>query len=190
MTDYFALFERSRQPWLDPRELQRTFHEKTLRTHPDAQARDDGTGQAETVFAELNEAYQVLRDPKRRLHHFLNLEGFPPAAQTAAIPADIEKIFPAVAALMQAADGLVQRTELATTALSRSLMSPELSQMQENLAEMLERISSLQRAAEAELQAISDTWRERPLALQDLYLRFSYLARWITELQEKRLKLY
>ncbi len=97
MTDYFALLDQPRRPWLDPEELKQVFHQKTLETHPDAQTEPGG----KETFTQLNEAYQVLREPKRRLHHLLSLEGSPPATKSVSVPANIEKLFPVVAALMQ-----------------------------------------------------------------------------------------
>ena len=82
MIDYFALLDQPRAPWLDLDELKNTYYQKTLQAHPDAQttrARADAT---DATFASLNEAYQVLQDPKRRLHHLLSLEGAAPSSTT------------------------------------------------------------------------------------------------------------
>jgi len=49
MTDYFALLEQPRAPWLDPAELKEVFHRKTLEQHPDA-----GAAGPENDFAKLN----------------------------------------------------------------------------------------------------------------------------------------
>ncbi len=105
MTDYFALLEQPRRPWLDPEELKQVFHQKTLATHPDAQTEP---GENET-FTQLNEAYQVLREPKRRLQHLLSLEESVPATKNVPVPDNIEQLFPVVAALMQEMDGLIQK---------------------------------------------------------------------------------
>ena len=88
MTDYFALLDQPRRPWLDPEELKQVFHQKTLEAHPDAQTPSD----RDETFTRLNEAYQVLREPKRRLHHLLTLEGGP--ANDISTPEDIERLFP------------------------------------------------------------------------------------------------
>ena len=43
MTDYFALLEQPRAPWLDPRGLKEAYHRQTLQTHPDTAAPDNPT---------------------------------------------------------------------------------------------------------------------------------------------------
>src|SRR6185369_1231694 len=96
MTDYFALLEQARAPWLDPAALKEVFHRKTLEQHPDS-ARGGGN-----AFAEINEAYQVLQDPKRRLHHLLSLENQAPTANQA-VPADLEELFLQIGAVHQSA---------------------------------------------------------------------------------------
>ena len=97
MTDYFALLDQPRRPWLDPEELKEVFHQKTLATHPDAQTQPRG----KETFTQLNEAYQVLREPKRRLHHLLDLEGISPAAKAFRFQRTLQSFFPVVAAVMQ-----------------------------------------------------------------------------------------
>ena len=109
MTDYFALFGQPRSPWLDVEELKQAFHTKTLREHPDAQGEADDRRDAEATFSELNEAYQILRDPKRRLHHLLVLEGMEPSAGAGGIPNEIEDIFPVVATITRKCDDLSER---------------------------------------------------------------------------------
>ena len=87
MTDYFALLEQPRMPWLDPAPLKEVFHRKTLEQHPDATAAG-----SEDRFAELNAAYQALQDPKRRLHHLLSLENRAPAANQM-VPQELQELF-------------------------------------------------------------------------------------------------
>jgi curved DNA-binding protein CbpA len=67
MIDYFALLDEPRAPWLEADKLKETYHRKTLQTHPDVHARSPGAASADTTFASLNEAYQILQDPRRRL---------------------------------------------------------------------------------------------------------------------------
>jgi curved DNA-binding protein CbpA len=183
MTDYFALLDQRRRPWLDGEQLKETFHAKTLRAHPDAGAKDDG------AFTELNEAYQVLRDPKRRLHHLLTLEGNPPSSGSASIPKEIEDLFPLVAELTHQADGLLQKFEKATSTLSRSLLKSQSIVVTKQLDEMLERLRTLYRNSESRLRECDEPNEKTTQDLQALYLQFSYLGNWISQLEEKQLSL-
>ena len=62
------------------------------------------------AFAQLNEAYQVLQDPKRRLHHLLELgRELRLPRRAISVPANIAELFPVVAALMQESDGVIRK---------------------------------------------------------------------------------
>ena len=187
MTDYFALLDQPRRAWLDPDELKQAFHRKSRELHPDFSS----SSAAEGDFAQLNEAHQVLRQPKRRIQHLLTLEERAPA-RDASVPPDIADLFPIVASLTQDADALAQKMTGATNPLSRSLLKPQLLAVQNRLAETLQRIRHLHEMADAELRRLSDVepagetqWSQ----LHQLYLRFSYLGRWIGELEEKQVRL-
>jgi curved DNA-binding protein CbpA len=184
MTDYFALLDQPRRPWLDADELKQAFHAKSRELHPDV------AESASAGFAQLNEAYQVLQDPKRRIQHLLTLEGRAPA-RNSAVPRDIADLFVVVAELTQTADGLAQKMATATSPLSRSLVTPQILRLQNRIAETLQRLAELHDAADAALRRLSAgavseiEWTQ----LDELYLRFSYLGRWLGELQEKQVRL-
>ena len=185
MTDYFALLDQPRLPWLDPDELKQAFHAKSMQSHPDVAAATDD------AFAQLNEAYQVLLDPKRRIQHLLSLEQRE-APRDRSVPADIAELFPVVAEATHAADALAQKLNTATTPLSRSLLKAETLAVQGRIADTLQRLGQMRDDADAELRSLNENM---PLAeaewaqLQQLLLRFSYLTRWISELEEKQLRL-
>jgi curved DNA-binding protein CbpA len=181
MRDYFALLEQPRQPWLDPEQLKQAFHRETLRAHPDAQPREAGSD-----FGELNEAYQVLRDAKRRLHHLLALQGEPPSAQSAAVPREKEYILPLVAPATAEADSAIAKGSSAGAARARSLAQAEAITAQQHISVVIETVLQLEGSAVARLeQASANDLAE----LHTLYLLFSYLSRWRTQLEERQLQL-
>lgn len=189
MTDYFALLDQPRRPWLDPEELKQLFHQKTLQAHPDAQIQRAGN----ESFTQLNEAYQILREPKRRLHHLLSLEGSSPATKSVPIPANIERLFPMVATLIQDTDGVIRKVANSTNPLSRSLVRPELLKTTETIKQMLATLAQLHDEAVSKLRALSGSWlpgkTDQRTELHALYLQFSYVTRWIGELEEKQMQL-
>ena len=192
MRDYFALLDQPRRPWLDPDELKQAFHQKTLQAHPDAHSHGGNSSAAETAFAQINEAYQVLADSKRRLHHLLTLAETPPP-KSAAVPRDIAELFPALAELTHAADALSRKRNASTSPLGLSLLKPELLEAERRLKAQLGALAALEREATSRLKAANKTWRSEEATanaeLQELYLRFSYLTRWMSELQEKQTQL-
>jgi curved DNA-binding protein CbpA len=172
MTDYFTLLQQPRQPWLDPDNLKEAFHTRARNAHPDA---------------ELNEAYQVLRDPKRRLHHLLTLQGEAPSSRGDQVPPKIEALFPSIAAVTRDADALVEKVNKTTNALSRSLARAAVESLQKQITDLATKISDLRNEALVRLQsAAADDCAE----LRALYLQFSYLNRWSEQLEERRVRLF
>ena len=184
MTDYFALLEQPRAPWLDPAGLKEAYHRRTLQSHPDTAAPDNPQG----AFAQLNDAYQVLQDPKRRLHHLLELENHAPSSGDQTVPQELHDLFPAIGALAQRANLFLEKMKAASNALSRSLLKPQLLELQKESAELREKIQVLSDAALAQLRVVDSSWgtnRSDELAtLSKLYLTFAYLGRWSAQLDE------
>jgi curved DNA-binding protein CbpA len=174
MTDYFALLDQPRIPWLNPEALKEVFHRKTLEQHPDSAAGNDG------AFAELNQAYQVLQDPKRRLHHLLSLENRARSAQEP-VPQDLEQLFLQIGALNQSASRLLTRMREASSPLSKSLLKAEVVGAQKEVNDLRDKVQTLNDAAEQRLRQV-DAAEFDELSL--LYQRFAYLGRWSAQLNE------
>jgi len=183
MTDYFALLGQRRAPWLDPAALKEAYHRKTLQSHPDT-----ATSDRESDFTEINEAYQVLQDPKRRLHHLLSLEIGAASSANQTIPQELQELFLLVGALTQRTNALLERTRTASNTLSRSLLKPQIVELQKEVSSLGEKVRNLNEAAIEQLREISSGWqsdRARPVsALSNLYFKFAYLGRWLTQLDE------
>ena len=193
MTDYFALLDQPRAPWLDPDELKETYHRKTLQAHPDAQTSRPGPDTTGAAFTSLNEAYQVLQDPKRRLHHLLSLEGRAPSSADQTVPKELHDLFPAVGALAQRANRLLEKIRITPNALSRSLLKPQILELQKETKELREKIQDLSDASLNQLRQINTAWAKNPAEqiedLSNLYFAFAYLTRWSTQLDEMTFQL-
>jgi curved DNA-binding protein CbpA len=187
MTDYFALLEQPRLPWLHPASLKEVFHRKALEQHPDTT-----TSGSESLFAELNDAYQALQDPKRRLHHLLSLEDCAPSANQS-VPSELQELFLGVGALKQRADLFLEKKRTASNALSQSLLKPEMLTLRDDLEAWRKKIRELLEAASEELRKMNPRWlvnREAQIAaLSELYLTFAYLGRWSAQLDETAFQL-
>jgi curved DNA-binding protein CbpA len=190
MIDYFALLDQPRAPWLDLDKLKDTYHQKTLRAHPDAQTNGPGT---DAAFASLNEAYQVLQNPKRRLHHLLSLEGAAPSSADQTVPKELHDLFPLVGALTQRANPLLEKIRATSSALSLSLLKPQILDLQNETKEVRTKIQGLSEASLAELHRINAAWEKNPAeqieGLSNLYFAFAYLSRWSAQLDEMTFQL-
>jgi curved DNA-binding protein CbpA len=182
MTDYFAVLEQPRAPWLDLAALKEVFHRKTLEQHPDSTQGADGD------FAKLNEAYHVLQDPKRRLHHLLELQGALAASTNQVVPRELQELFLETGAVNQRTTQLLEKIRAASNPLSRSLLKGEVVAAQKEVGSLRKKVRELSEAADDRLRQMNPSWLTNPEAqIPDtaaLYLRFSYLGRWSTQLDE------
>jgi len=176
MTDYFALLEQPRTPWLDPATLKEVFRRKTLEHHPDI-----ATSGSEDQFTELNEAYQVLQDPKRRLQHLLELQGRTMSSVGQPVPPDLQDLFLKIGAASQRATTLLEKTRGASSALARSLLKPESAAVEQEIENLRTKLQNMIENADRELQDTNLTELDAIAALQQ---RFVYLGRWSSQLDE------
>lgn len=159
VTDYFALFALPRRPWLNGEKLEEQYRELARQTHPDQSTH------ATKDFAEVNEAYRILRDPKSRLRHLLALEGKPPSAATAEIPADLASLFMKIAPALKHND-------------------------KEQINTLSEEVSDRYGEAIEQLRRLSEGWSENAssnvIDAEKLYRRFAFLTRWKNLVEEHR----
>jgi curved DNA-binding protein CbpA len=187
MIDYFALLQQPRRPWLDSEELKEKYHELTKTAHPDRSS----SANPNSDFADINEAYRVLLDPKLRLDHLLNLEGIPPASHTN-VPEQIADVFLEIGTLIQETDRLLAKSAT-TTALSKALLRSEILEKQKLIADLLEKLETMYADALKELKLLDQTWtstdKNGAAELSALLSRFAYLTRWIAQLKERKFQL-
>jgi curved DNA-binding protein CbpA len=189
MTDHFAVLDQPRVPWLDPVELRDAYHRKTLEAHPDL----TGSRGPDENFVQINEAHHVLQDPKRRLHHLLELEGQAPSSTEQRVPRELHDLFPAIGALTQRTNLLLQKTRTASSALTRALLKPEILELENESKQLREKIQRLSDDSLRHLRQINCRWATDRAgqvgALSDLYFQFAYLARWSAQLDEMMFQL-
>jgi curved DNA-binding protein CbpA len=176
MTDYFALLEQPRAPWLDQATLKEVFHRKTLEHHPDT-----GAASSNNAFAELNEAYHVLQDPKRRLQHLLELQGSPPSRIAEAVPKELQELFLRIGDWNHQAKSLLERTRGQSSALERSLLKTRFLETQHAIENLRREVRNLIETANHDLKQVGAA--ELGL-ISALHSRFAYLGRWTEQLDE------
>ena len=184
MTDYFALLQQPRHPWLDLDQLKRRYQELTLAQHPDS----TGGRESSADFSLVNEAYRVLADPKLRLQYLLRLSGIDPNADQA-IPQELLDLFNRLGGFVQATDELLQRVNSTQNALARSLLRPEIAAQGEEAEELLEKTRQLYNEALTDARSLNETWAQAPRQLAQLFRRLAYLTRWIQQLEERQFQL-
>jgi DnaJ-domain-containing protein 1 len=196
MTDNFALLGEPRRPWIDADLLKEKFLAFSSQVHPDRvhQASPAERKEAGERYAELNAAYNCLREPKERLRHLLELE-------FGKRPGDIQNIPPG---LMDSAFEIGQACKGADAFLAErtKATSPILKvQFFECGQEWTDKLNALQRkiierreALQAELKTMNPAWEsgtpERSRKrLEEIYRLLGYFARWSEQIQERTVEL-
>ena len=205
MTDCFALLQEPRRPWLDPEELKQKFHSLSSKCHPDkfhtASTAEQKVAQQE--YAELNRAYQRLREPKERLQHLLELESGTKPGQVQSIPPGLMEISLQVAQLCREADGVaaeksqtsspllqVQLFERAQDCTEKLMgLQRQLKTRQEELLMRLRELDAEWEKSCVEGTSISPTRAALLVRLQELANLLGYFGRWTSQLQERIVQL-
>jgi DnaJ-domain-containing protein 1 len=198
--DYFALLAQPRQPWLDPDSLKTAFLEQSARLHPDrVQAASEKEKAAATGrFAELNAAYNCLREPKERLLHLLELESGAPPTNVQSVPEGTMDLFMETGQLCRETDQFLAANGRPTSPL---LQVQRLVQNQERtvrLQELQARIQLRRNQLLAELHEMNAAWNAAPPApfpgrpgtlplrrLEEMARTLSYIARCAGQVQER-----
>jgi curved DNA-binding protein CbpA len=190
--DPFASFHLPTGPAIDLDALKSQFTRATAETHPDKFPQGPERLAAETRYAELNRAYQILTDPRQRLLALYELTKGEKPRDVQRIPPGTMDLFIEVGQACQQMDAFLERKKEADGALARaSLMGEELT-LQDTLLTLRGKLENLGTTLEAELTALDTRWRsgERDFsALETLYRKYSYLARWREQLEERELAL-
>lgn len=204
MTDNFALLLEPRLPWIDAEMLKQKFFPLSAPFHPDRVHRGTDTEKlsANQRYAELNAAYNCLREPKERLLHLLELELGKKPSDIQKIPPGTMDLFVEVGQTCRDADAfLVERSKVTSPLLKVQLF--------ERGHEWTDKLNALQRKINfkrdelaTELRELNPIWQNAPPIgspdrvaalplerLEQIYRIFSYIARWSEQLQERVVQL-
>jgi len=190
----FALFALELGPALDAAALKERFSRATGETHPDkfAQAPEPERLAAESRYAELNRAYQTLIDPRARLLALYELTKGEKPRDVQRIPPGTMDLFIEVGQTCQQFDQFLERKRAAGGALERAALMGEELALQDTLATLRGKLEQLGATLEKDLAALDAKWRagEKDLnVLETIYRKYSYLARWQQQLEEREIAL-
>jgi curved DNA-binding protein CbpA len=181
-------------PALDAAALKERFARATSESHPDkfAQAPEGERVAAESRYAALNQAYQTLVDPRARLLALYELTKGAKPADIQRIPPGTMDLFKEVGEMCRELDRFLERKGAATGRVERAgLMSEELA-LQDALTALRMKLEPFGATVDAELAALDARWRagDKELnALEAVYRKYSYLARWRQQLEEREIAL-
>ena len=201
MTDYFSLLDEPRRPWLDPELLKKKFLARSATVHPDRvhSASEEEKRHAQQHYAELNQAYNQLRNPKERLQHLIELETGAKPAQVQQVPPDLMEFFFQVGQLFKQVDAFLAEKSRTSSPLLQVQLFEAGQEWTEKLNALQKQINERQERLMAELKELDAAWmgatseqtnRASSLhRLEELYRLFSYFTRWQSQTQEKIVQL-
>lgn len=204
MTDYFALFDELRRPWLDEDALKAKFLKLAAESHPDRIhfATEKEKQAATDLYTALNQAHNTLREPKDRLLHLLELERGVKPTGIEGVPPEIMECFMEVGQLCREVDGFLANRATVTSPLLKVQMFERSMEWTERLNDLAFRLDALRSSVMGKLLDMNHLWEaapplgevRRPTALQldeleRLYRTLSFVSRWISQLRERTVRL-
>jgi DnaJ-domain-containing protein 1 len=200
MPDYFALLNEPRRPWLEAEPLKQKFLTLSSEFHPDraCAAGEAERGAATRRFAELNAAWQCLREPKERLGHLLELESGARPAGTPDVPAAAMDLFFETGRLCREADAFLAVRGKTSSPVVKAQMFGRGMELAGRLNDLQQVIARSQEELLAELRGLNAAWETAPAAgaagraaalpleaLEGICRMLSYIARWTGQIQER-----
>jgi len=204
MVDYFALLDEPRRPWLDPEVLQAKFQALAAPIHPDRvhHSSEHEKLAANQCCAELNAAYQCLRDLKYRLHHLLELERGSKLEVLQNISPDTMDLSMQISQICRETDGFIAEKAKVTAPLLKVQLFERGMMLTDRLNLMLGQLDVRREALIVQLRNLNMAWETAPPVgsfnrlhvlpcsrLEHIYRDISYLKRWTQQLQGRRVEL-
>ncbi|HEY6167277.1 MAG TPA: DnaJ domain-containing protein [Verrucomicrobiae bacterium] len=202
MTDHFVVLSEPRRPWLEVEPLKAKFLTLSGKAHPD-RAKDHREREAAVHrFAEINAAYNCLRDTKERLHHLYVIETGNEARQVRQVPPAIaDLIIPAEQLCREVSAFLIEKAR-ATSPLVQARHFEQGLEWTERIQTMQLRLRTYREQLDVAVQSLNPAWEavdsvhvsrraeKLPLMqLEEFFRAYSYVTRFQQQLQERLVQL-
>jgi len=204
MTDAFALLSEPRRPWLDADALKARFLPLSATVHPDRvhSASEAERVSANTRYAELNAAYNTLREPRDRLLHLLELEAGGKPKDVQRIPPGTMDLFVEVGQTCRDTDEFLKQKSASDSPMVKLRLMQEGLDWLDRLQALQGRVNAKRDELAAELRQLNGVWEAAPAIgtaervsalplerLEQVYRAMSYVARWTEQVQERVVQL-
>jgi DnaJ-domain-containing protein 1 len=202
VTDKFALLNEPRRPWLEEDALKAKFLSISASAHPDLTHNAEASERksAEERYAELNAAYQCLKEPKERVKHLLELELGKKPQQVQNVPERLMECSMAVAQLCRQVDAFLGEKASTTSPLLQVPFFERGQAWREKVDRLQHRIQLQREELLSELRSLDEQWISRPEEetgarnrllgrLGEVSGLLSYFDKWRAQLQERLVQL-
>lgn len=199
MIDSFALMGEPRRPWLDAEELRGKFLRFSAAAHPDRhrEAAPEARAGAQDHYAEMNAAYQRLRNPRDRLKHLVELESGARVTDVQQVPAELMDRFLEVGQLCAEADRWLARGA-GNSALLRAERFEAAQELSARLLKLNDHLGAWEEELQGRLRSLDRQWtslgtggdRAAVVAeMADLSRLYGFCARWTAQVRERLVRL-
>ena len=204
MTDYFALLNEQRRPWIDPEMLKTRFLIISAEIHPDRVhlASPEERQAAQNRYAEVNAAYQCLREPRDRLRHLIELERGEKPNAIQRLPSDMMDWSVAIGQLCREVDRFLTQRANADSAMLKAQQFRDALDWTERLRGAQQNLAPALAGLADTLKNLNPVWEsatalgpaerraQLPLEqLENIYSQLSYLCRWHAQISERIVQL-
>jgi curved DNA-binding protein CbpA len=189
--NYFELFGLVPRPFIDENSLKQSYLRLSAEKHPD-KFQGDKRKAAESEFALINRAYQALRDPKERLVYLFELVERRKPISIQDIPQDAADLFMEISQISKLIDQLIVQVNEASTAVEKVTLLPKKLEYLNKLQVLQNKISEQKAKLDEELKDLDEQWiagNQDVSLLEELYRKFSYIARWGQQLDSRAMNL-
>lgn len=173
----FDTFSLSPQLDIDLDHLKKVYQNLAAKNHP------DNGGDKET-FEKLNESYQTLLRPSKRLLAYMEAAAvdYDPRGS---VSNNLMDLFMQVGSLVQTTDAFLKKKESATSVLAKALLENETLQIQEQISTLIEKIDAAQ---DQITDSFGDSLAETTLTQ---YARdLAFLEKWQAQLKQRYAALF
>jgi curved DNA-binding protein CbpA len=199
MTDYFALLEEPRRPWLEPEALRAKFLKLAAQAHPDKQSGMNAAEKsaANRRYAELNAAYSCLAESKSRLLHLLELELGSKPKEVQEISPPLAELFAEIATACRNTDAFLAEKDKVTSPLLQVGFFERGQEWIERLNKQQKKLNESREKLTNDLKSLDEEWIGTGAdshnailpKLERLYRLFGYFNRWNSQIQERVVRL-
>jgi curved DNA-binding protein CbpA len=198
MTDYFALLKEQRRPWIDPDSLKQKFLALSAEVHPDRVHGADELQKraAQKRYAELNAAYNCLREPKERLAHLIELETGAKPKQVQNVPSDLMNAFMEITNVCRGSDAFLAEHNTTTSPLLKLQLFERAQEWTEKLMGLQRKVNSWREELTTRVKEIDNEWVSSPDKRRELIgplekecQLLGYFGRWSAQIQERIVQL-
>jgi curved DNA-binding protein CbpA len=197
MTDYFALLQQPRRPWLEEELVKQQFLALSGEAHPDRihSATMEEKAAATQRFTELNAAFNCLKEPRARLRHLVELELGHKPGDLKQVPGELAEAFMKIAATSRITEKLISEKARIQSPLLQADFFEKLQPHLDTLEQLQRDVAILHAAALERLRALDAAWQDSRdhqtilLSLEDLAQVLGFHVRWRAQLQEAQFRL-